>query len=87
MVSRGRTRALAAIGTALFVGLTLVHDARAQESVAQGTLAEICEAFPWDVPVEQSFTVASVLRWRRAMDGMRQDTRSAMPRSPRTAGR
>jgi hypothetical protein len=28
---------------------------------------EVCEAFPWDVPVEQSFTAESVMRWRRAM--------------------
>jgi hypothetical protein len=28
---------------------------------------EVCEAFPWDVPVEQSFSVESVMRWRRAM--------------------
>jgi hypothetical protein len=27
--------------------------------------AEICEAFSWDVPVEQSFTPESVLRWRQ----------------------
>lgn len=28
---------------------------------------ELCEAFPWDVSVEQSFTTESVMRWRRAM--------------------
>jgi hypothetical protein len=26
---------------------------------------ELSEAFPWDEPVEQTFTVDSVLRWRR----------------------
>jgi hypothetical protein len=25
----------------------------------------VSEAFPWDAPVEQTFTVDSVLRWRR----------------------
>ena len=28
---------------------------------------ELCEAFPWDVTVEQSLTAESVSRWRRAM--------------------
>jgi hypothetical protein len=42
---------------------------------------EVCEAFPWDVPVEQSFTAESVMRWRRAMQeqGARQ-TAMALPR-------
>jgi hypothetical protein len=26
---------------------------------------ELCEAFPWDEPVEQTFTVDAVSRWRR----------------------
>jgi len=28
---------------------------------------ELSEAFPWDEPVEQTFTVDSMLRWRRGM--------------------
>jgi hypothetical protein len=42
---------------------------------------EVCEAFPWDVPVEQSFSAESVLRWRRAMpeQGPRQSGTS-LPR-------
>lgn len=28
---------------------------------------ELSEAFPWDEPVEQTFTVNSVLRWRRSL--------------------
>ena len=39
---------------------------------------EVCEAFPWDVPVEHSFTAESVMRWRRAMQeqGARQPGKS-----------
>ena len=39
---------------------------------------ELCEAFPWDVPIEQSFTTESVMRWRRAMQeqAARQPVRS-----------
>jgi hypothetical protein len=39
---------------------------------------EVCEAFPWDVPVEQSFSAESVMRWRRAM-------REQGPRQPGTS--
>jgi hypothetical protein len=41
--------------------------------------AEVCEAFSWDVPVEQSFSVESVLRWRRLTRGAGQQQH---PRSP-----
>jgi len=37
---------------------------------------EVCESFPWDVPVEQSFTAESVSRWRRAI----QEQRSEQPK-------
>ena len=32
---------------------------------ATSQAAELSEAFPWDEPVEQTFSVESVLRWRR----------------------
>jgi hypothetical protein len=38
---------------------------------------ELSEAFPWDEPVEQTFTVNSVLRWRRGAAAERAPTRSA----------
>lgn len=42
---------------------------------------ELCEAFPWDVPVEQSFTTESVMRWRRAMQEERvQQPVNSFPR-------
>ena len=42
---------------------------------------ELCEAFPWDVPVEQSFTTESVMRWRRAMQVQRvQQSAKSFPR-------
>ena len=52
------------------VGLLFATHAQAQERViAYGAPLrpiELSEAFPWDEPVEQTFTVDSVLRWRRA---------------------
>jgi len=39
-------------------GRTAVHGAPSRP-------VELSEAFPWDEPVEQTFTVDSVLRWRR----------------------
>ena len=42
---------------------------------------ELCEAFPWDVPVEQSFTTESVMRWHRAMQVQRvQQSAKSFPR-------
>jgi hypothetical protein len=87
VLSSGKRRAFAVIGTGVIVGLAPLRDARAQEHSGHRTPAEICEAFPWDVPVEQSFTVASVLRWRRAMAATRQVIKPDMPRLPRAAGR
>jgi hypothetical protein len=54
---------------AAFSGLVFSLGAHGQEKVSAPV--EICEAFPWDIPVEKSFTVASVLRWRHAMDSAR----------------
>lgn len=45
---------------------------RASADARQSPPVELCEAFPWDVPVEQSFTVASVLRWRHGEQAVRQ---------------
>jgi hypothetical protein len=55
------------------VGLLLVTQAHAQGRTAtHGTPSrplELSEAFPWDEPVEQTFSVDSVLRWRRSTAG------------------
>jgi hypothetical protein len=75
MATRGGKAKL--LGTSVLIGLTLGHHVRAEEPGAPQRRTppptEICEAFPWDVPVEQSFTVASVLRWRRAMETVWRD--------------
>jgi hypothetical protein len=57
------------IRIALAFALLFSSGAQAEE-VVQGKVprrqpAEICEAFSWGVPVEQSFTPESVLRWRQ----------------------
>jgi hypothetical protein len=58
------------------IGLLFASHARAQDRAAAGAAAsrpvELSEAFPWDEPVEQTFTVASVLRWRRGVPADRQ---------------
>lgn len=55
----------------LVAGLVSGPRVEAGDSMSRGSRpeppVEICEAFPWDVPVEQSFTAELVLRWRRAM--------------------
>ena len=69
------------IWMAAMVGLLLsaaVHTAAtAAGRPTQDPRTEVCEAFPWDVPVEQSFTPAAVLRWRRGVERARQIARSA----------
>jgi hypothetical protein len=49
-------------------GLLFATHAQAQERIAvpgaPSRPVELSEAFPWDEPVEQTFTVESVLRWR-----------------------
>jgi hypothetical protein len=54
---------------AVALGLLLATHTQAQEQIApRGAPSrpiELSEAFPWDEPVEQTFTVDSVLRWRR----------------------
>jgi len=61
-IPSGRFRFAVAIGLLFSVG------AQAQQPghTAERQPAELCEAFPWDVPVEHSFSVDSVLRWRQA---------------------
>jgi hypothetical protein len=59
---------------AVAAGALLVFASGAGASAA-GQPAELCEAFPWDVPVEQSFTPASVLRWRRDFESVRREQR------------
>ena len=57
------------------VALVTSHGAQAHDPVAgnggQSRSAELCEAFPWDVPVDRSFTAESVLRWRRGENDAR----------------
>jgi hypothetical protein len=69
----------------LVPGLLCASCAQADESVSRRARPEppieICEAFPWDVPVEQSFTAKSVMRWRRAMQEQRtQQPNKSFPR-------
>ena len=56
---------------AMAVGLLFATHAQAQDRTAvhgaPSRPVELSEAFPWDEPVEQTFTVDSVLRWRRGM--------------------
>jgi hypothetical protein len=60
------------------LGLLFAAHAQAQQRVAvhgePSRPVELSEAFPWDEPVEQTFTVDSVLRWRRgrAAEGQQQ---------------
>jgi hypothetical protein len=69
-----------AVCLAVAFGLLFSPGAQAQERTTggggQSRPVELCEAFPWDVPVEQSFTVASVLRWRRGEHDVRQARKS-----------
>jgi hypothetical protein len=58
------------------VGLLFSPAAHAGEAASgrDGTSRsiEFCQAFSWDAPVEQTLSVASVLRWRRAAQSVRQ---------------
>ena len=53
------------------IGLMCSPAARAQEfdpdHDANSRSVELCQAFAWDEPIEQTFTVASVLRWRHGV--------------------
>ena len=52
------------------IGLLVSASAQAREDVSDRVgptrTIELCQAFPWDEPVEQTFSVASVINWRRA---------------------
>lgn len=66
----------------LAAGLVFSVDAQAQSAVSghgdPSRPIELCEAFPWDEPVEQTFTVASVLRWRRGGQAPRPERNPAL---------
>jgi hypothetical protein len=73
------------IWIAVAFALLCSSGARAEEVTPSGAPhrqpAEICEAFSWDVPVEQSFTPESVLRWRE-----HGDSRAVLHAQHRRAG-
>ena len=56
------------------IGLLVCPGAVAREPVASQPApsrpVELCEAFPWDEPVEQTLTVELVLHWRRDANGV-----------------
>jgi len=53
-------RATAAIGLLL----SSVVEAQQTSRIGREPQTELCEAFAWDVPLELSFSVGSVVRWR-----------------------
>jgi hypothetical protein len=60
-----------ALRVIIAIGLMCSSAARAQEfgpdRDASSHSVELCQAFAWDEPIEQTFTVASVLRWRHGV--------------------
>jgi hypothetical protein len=60
-------RFCAAVAGGLLFAVQAHVQARAAVHGAPSRPVELSEAFPWDAPVEQTFTVESVLRWRRSL--------------------
>jgi hypothetical protein len=58
------------------IGLLVSTGTKAQEPVCgrgePSRSMELCQAFPWDEPVEQTFTVGSVVRWRQTAPDVRR---------------
>jgi hypothetical protein len=65
-----RYRAAVAVGVLLFMAAQAGANGPGRGDAVRPN--ELCEAFPWDVPVEQSFTAAAILRWRRGYDAARR---------------
>jgi hypothetical protein len=62
--------AIAAVGLLFSPAVHAGESASGRDGTSRSI--ELCQAFPWDAPVEQTFSVASVLRWRRAVHSVRQ---------------
>jgi hypothetical protein len=69
---------LKTLNVAAAIGLIFSGGVQAQETThdMHGQPIEVSEAFPWDMPTENSFSAAAVLRWRRA-----QAAPHALPRN------